>query len=115
MAAERDVPVILKLYDLMLWSMDHTARFPRHHRYSLGNTPVQRPVGLPIGNLTSQWFANLYLTPLDLFLTASFRAPGYVRYGDDFRVFADDRATLMETMARCGEFLATRHTVSRPI
>ena len=36
MADERDVPVILKLYDLMLWSLNHTARFPRHHRYSLG-------------------------------------------------------------------------------
>ena len=32
----KDVPVILKLYDLALWTMNHTARFPRHHRYSLG-------------------------------------------------------------------------------
>lgn len=36
MAAEREIPVILKLYDLMLWTLNHTARFPRHHRYSLG-------------------------------------------------------------------------------
>ena len=33
---EREVPVILKLYDLTLWTLNHTARFPRHHRYSLG-------------------------------------------------------------------------------
>jgi hypothetical protein len=32
----KDVPVILKLYDLMVWTLNHTARFPRHHRYSLG-------------------------------------------------------------------------------
>jgi hypothetical protein len=31
-----EIPVILKLYDLTLWTMQHTAQFPRHHRYSLG-------------------------------------------------------------------------------
>ena len=36
MAGGQEVPVILKLYDLMLWTLNHTARFPRHHRYSLG-------------------------------------------------------------------------------
>ena len=36
MGSENDLPVILKLYDLMLWTFNHTARFPRHHRYSLG-------------------------------------------------------------------------------
>ena len=35
--SERGAPVILKFYDLMLWTMNHTSRFPRHHRYSLGN------------------------------------------------------------------------------
>jgi hypothetical protein len=29
-------PIILALYDFMLWTMNHTAKFPRHHRYSLG-------------------------------------------------------------------------------
>ena len=33
---DRQVPVILKLYDLTLWTLNHTARFPRHHRHSLG-------------------------------------------------------------------------------
>jgi len=36
MGETRDVPVVLRLYDLVLWTMNHTARFPRHHRYSLG-------------------------------------------------------------------------------
>ena len=30
---EQEAPIILKFYDLMLWTMNHTARFPRHHRY----------------------------------------------------------------------------------
>ena len=33
---QREIPVILKLYDLILWTLNHTAKFPRHHRYSLG-------------------------------------------------------------------------------
>ena len=37
MAAQRQIPAILKLYDLTVWTLNHTARFPRHHRYSLGN------------------------------------------------------------------------------
>ena len=37
MATQREIPAILKLYDLMVWTLNHTARFPRHHRYSLGN------------------------------------------------------------------------------
>jgi len=36
MGETRDVPVVLRLYDLILWTMNHTARFPRHHRHSLG-------------------------------------------------------------------------------
>jgi len=36
MATQREIPAILKLYDLLVWTMNHTARFPRHHRYSLG-------------------------------------------------------------------------------
>jgi len=50
--------------------------------------------GLPIGNLTSQHFANYYLRPLDLFITEALGAPGYVRYLDDLFVFGPDVATL---------------------
>jgi RNA-directed DNA polymerase len=50
--------------------------------------------GLPIGNLTSQHFANLYLGELDHFLKERVRLKGYVRYMDDFICFADDKAEL---------------------
>jgi hypothetical protein len=36
-ATQREIPALLKLYDLMVWTLNHTARFPRHQRYSLGN------------------------------------------------------------------------------
>ena len=51
--------------------------------------------GVPIGNLTSQHFANFYLGPLDRRVTRGLRLP-YVRYMDDFLLFADDKPTLWQ-------------------
>ncbi len=50
--------------------------------------------GLPIGNLTSQFAANVYLDPLDHFVKHELRCKGYVRYMDDFLLFGDDRGQL---------------------
>jgi hypothetical protein len=55
--------------------------------------------GLPIGHLTSQWFANLVLDRLDHFVVAALRVRGYVRYMDDFVLCADDRQTLRGHLA----------------
>jgi retron-type reverse transcriptase len=57
-------------------------------------TPLERPRGLPIGNLTSQFWANVYLHELDTFVTQELRNGAYVRYADDVLVFGDDKATL---------------------
>jgi len=46
-----------------------------------------RPRGLPIGNLTSQFWANCYLNPLDHFIKRELRCRGYLRYVDDFILF----------------------------
>ncbi len=54
--------------------------------------PGSRPgTGLPIGNLTSQHFANLYLGPLDHVIKERLRVPGYLRYMDDLLLFGPDR------------------------
>lgn len=55
---------------------------------------INRPRGLPIGNLTSQSWANVYLNPLDHFIKRQLRAPGYVRYVDDMLFFSDSKAEL---------------------
>lgn len=55
---------------------------------------VNRPRGLPIGNLTSQFWANVYLNGVDHFIKRQLRCPGYVRYVDDLLLFADDKAVL---------------------
>ena len=50
--------------------------------------------GLPIGNLTSQFWANVYLNELDQFVKHRLRATGYLRYVDDVLLFANDKVTL---------------------
>jgi hypothetical protein len=63
-------------------------------------------VDLPIGHLTSQWFANLVLDRLDHQVTEEMRAPGYLRYMDDFVLFADSKAWLRQAHGRIAEHLA---------
>lgn len=50
--------------------------------------------GIPIGNLTSQFFANIYLNGLDHFIKENFGCRFYLRYMDDFAVFHDDKEFL---------------------
>lgn len=67
---------------------------------------VNRPRGLPIGNLTSQFWANCYLNPFDHFVVRELRCPGYVRYVDDFMLFGDELQTLWRWKAALEERLA---------
>jgi retron-type reverse transcriptase len=50
--------------------------------------------GVPIGNLTSQWFANLYLNQLDQFIKNELQVKGYLRYMDDFILFENSKEKL---------------------
>jgi retron-type reverse transcriptase len=47
--------------------------------------------GIPIGNLTSQLFANIYLNELDRFIKHGIKAKYYVRYCDDFVILGEKR------------------------
>lgn len=76
-------------------------------------TPFQRRCGLPIGNLTSQLFANVYLDCLDHFATEVLQAP-WIRYVDDFALFHDDPAVLGEWRARIERFLCGRRLLLHP-
>ena len=70
-------------------------------------SPAERRRGLPLGNQTSQFFANVYLDPLDHFVKETLRAKGYVRYVDDFLIFARTTAELRECQRRVAEFLVS--------
>ena len=62
-------------------------------------------IGLPLGNLTSQLFANIYLNEFDQFAKHKIKAKHYIRYADDFVVFSEDRDWLEEILLRMKNFL----------
>lgn len=64
--------------------------------------------GLPIGNLTSQHFANFYLAPLDRLVTRGLRAAGYCRYMDDVLILEGSKARLWEIHEVVDRFVRTR-------
>ena len=68
---------------------------------------ANRPRGLPIGNLTSQFWANCYLNPFDHFVTRELGCKAYLRFVDDFVLFADDKRTLWAWREAIIERLAT--------
>jgi retron-type reverse transcriptase len=68
--------------------------------------PLQRRRGLPIGNLTSQFFANVYLNGLDHFVKEQIKATKYLRYVDDFALFSDDKMFLEQAKIRIAEYLS---------
>jgi len=55
---------------------------------------VERPRGLPIGNLTSQFWANCSLNPFDWFVTRELRCRAYLRYVGDFALFSNSKREL---------------------
>ena len=64
--------------------------------------------GLPLGNLTSQLFANIYLDKLDQFVKHNLKISGYIRYADDFILIHPDRALLINYLDKITIFLRER-------
>ncbi len=79
--------------------------------------------GLPIGNLTSQVFANIYLNELDQYIKRVLRVKYYIRYVDDFVIAGASPEQLRQYQAKIEQFLAERlqlelhdgKTILRPI
>jgi retron-type reverse transcriptase len=78
-------------------------------------TPLQRRRGLPIGNLTSQFFANVYLNGLDHFIKEQLKIKNYVRYVDDFALFSDDHQKLTIARSAIEDYLAGIRLKIHPI
>lgn len=74
---------------------------------------VNRPRGLPIGNLTSQFWANVYLNELDQFVKRELKCEAYIRYVDDFLLFGEDKKVLHgcrdEIISKLSELRLTLH------
>jgi RNA-directed DNA polymerase len=68
---------------------------------------ANRPRGLPIGNLTSQFWANVYLNELDQFVKRKLKCRGYLRYVDDFLLFSEQKRQLWSWKTAISDFLAS--------
>jgi len=63
---------------------------------------------VPIGNYTSQWFGNMYLNELDMYVKHELKCKDYVRYCDDFCLFHDDKMVLNAAAKSIETFLLNR-------
>jgi len=61
--------------------------------------------GMPLGNLTSQFFANVYLSELDHFVKRKLRISHYIRYVDDFVILDNNKGILLKYKEKINEFL----------
>ena len=102
-------PQVLALIDLILDSGAGVLASEYTPQWFPGDallTPLERSRGLPIGNLTSQFWGNVYMHELDGFVAQELRTGAYVRYADDIVLFSDDKAQLNAWRGRISVFLA---------
>ncbi len=77
-------------------------------------TPHERRRGLPLGNQTSQFFANVYLDPLDQMVNRELRPGSYIRYVDDFLLFGECKRQLRSMRASVEECLGRLRLTIHP-
>ncbi len=65
-------------------------------------------VGLPLGNLTSQLFANVYMNELDQFVKHKSKAKYYIRYADDFVILSENKGYLEDKIFAMQDFLQNK-------
>jgi len=89
-------PKVMHLIDLILASGEGVLADQATPSYFPGDDlfAALRPTGLPIGNLTSQFFANVLLDRIDHAVKEAWQVPGYVRYADDLVLFGPDKRQL---------------------
>lgn len=105
---------VLHLIDLILASGADVHQDGEPPLPALAEAEAGRARGLPIGNLTSQFWANVYLNAMDHFVVRELRCPGYVRYVDDLLLFGDDKATLWRWRQGLEERLAALRLTLHP-
>ena len=75
--------------------------------FDLGRNDTDK-IGLPLGNLTSQLFANIYLNELDQWVKHNLRVKNYIRYADDFVFMSTDKNNLENLIPQIDNFLQSR-------
>jgi retron-type reverse transcriptase len=104
----------LWLIDLII---DHSNLQEEHLVWFSGDTlftPMERRKGLPIGNLTSQFWGNVYLNRFDHFIKEELRVPGYIRYVDDFVLFGKNKEQLSQWKNDLTQYLEQLRLIPHP-
>lgn len=65
----------------------------------------KKEIGLPLGNLTSQLFSNVYMNEFDQFVKHTLKVKYYIRYADDFVIFSENKDYLQEIVVKIDVFL----------
>lgn len=71
----------------------------------LENFEIEKETGMPLGNYTSQFFANVYLNELDYYVKQTLQAKFYIRYVDDFVILHKDKKVLQYYLKHINNFL----------
>jgi RNA-directed DNA polymerase len=94
----------------VMWLLETIIRSEHNFGVMLGDHDYQQPMvaglGMPIGNLTSQMFANLYLNELDQFVKHVLKVKYYARYMDDMIVLHKNKRLLWHIKREMGGFLS---------
>lgn len=98
----KTLQLIDRIIDCSNRQEDHLAYFPGDDLF----TPSERRKGLPIGNLTSQFFANIYLNRFDHYIKEKLRCNYYIRYVDDWVIFHNDKCFLHDVRRQAEIYLA---------
>lgn len=105
---------VLDLLDRIIASSPQNATAPQYFAGDDLLTPLDRRTGIPIGNLTSQFFANLYLDDFDQHVKHVLKVRPYLRYVDDMVVLDHDKPRLAEMRAAVRDRLATDRLCLHP-
>lgn len=76
------------------------------------NTERKAGIGLPLGNLTSQLFVNIYMNEFDQFVKRKLKIKYYIRYADDFVFVHEDRSYLEQFIPNISEFIKNNLNLS---
>jgi retron-type reverse transcriptase len=98
-------PGVLRLVDLIVDGSNPQERIVQYFPGDNLFTPLERRRGLPIGNLTSQFFANVYLNGFDHFVKEELGCRFYARYVDDIVVVESDKDHLWAVCAAMERYL----------
>ena len=98
-------PATLRLIELIVASSNPLEEVIHYFPGDTLFTPHERRPGLPLGNQTSQFFANVYLNPMDHRIVRNLHPGAYARYVDDFLLFSDSKEQLHEMHSQIREFL----------